>query len=81
MNLKAFEFAALKAAPQRYDVILNDCVKFAKKFCVHLLSYCSNARDLEAEVNRSIGQATTSGLNVEQLSRQVRSSDGSVIHF
>ena len=70
----ALQFAALRAAPHRYNVLLNDCVEFAKEFCVAMLSYCNNYRDLESDVNSRIKQATASGLSVEQLSRRVHSS-------
>lgn len=70
----ALQFAALRASPHRYNVLLNDCVEFAKEFCVAMLSYCSNHRELEAEVNSRIKQATASGLSIEHLSRRVRSS-------
>ena len=36
----SLQFAALRAAPHRYNVLLNDCVEFAKEFCVAMLSYC-----------------------------------------
>lgn len=76
MNVKpyAFQFAALRAAPHRYNVLLNDCVEFAKEFCHCLLSYCSNYRKLESQANDAIKKATASGLSVEMLSRRVRSS-------
>jgi hypothetical protein len=70
----AFQFAALRAAPHRYNVLLNDCVEFAKEFCICMLSYCSNGLQLERNVNENIRKATASGLSVEKLSRQVRSS-------
>ena len=70
----ALQFAALRAAPHRYNVLLNDCVEFAKEFCVAMLSYCKNHRELEPDVNSRIKQATASGLSIEQLSRRVRSS-------
>ena len=71
---KAFQFAALRAAPHRYNAILNDCVEFAKEFCVAMLSYCSNWRELEEEVNKRIREASATGLSVERLSRNVQSS-------
>ncbi|OWF45862.1 hypothetical protein KP79_PYT07260 [Mizuhopecten yessoensis] len=74
VNIKAFQFAALRAAPHRYNVLLDDCVEFAKEFCVQLLAYCGNYKDLEAKVNRNITEATATGLSAEQLSRRVRSS-------
>ncbi|XP_053396140.1 uncharacterized protein LOC128556154 [Mercenaria mercenaria] len=76
MNVKpkAFQFAVLRAAPHRYNVLLNDCVEFAKEFCLCMLSYCSNYRQLEEPVNENIKKATATGLSVENLSRRVRSS-------
>lgn len=70
----ALQFAALRAAPHRYNVLLNDCVEFAKEFCRCLLSYCSNYGELESQVYNNISKATASGLSVEQLSRHFRSS-------
>ena len=70
----ALQFAALRAAPHRYNVLLNDCVEFAKEFCVAMLSYCNNHRELERDINSKIRHATASGLSVEHLSRRVRSS-------
>ena len=70
----ALQFAVLRAAPHRYNVLLNDCVEFAKEFCVAMLSYCNNHRELESDVNGRIKQATATGLSVEHLSRRVRSS-------
>lgn len=71
---KALQFAALGAAPHRYNVLLHDCVEFAKEFCLCSLSYCHNGRNLESQVNENIKKATASGLRVEMLSRRVRSS-------
>ena len=74
VNPNALQFAALRAAPHRYSVLLNDCVEFAKEYCICLLSYCSNYRDLEKVVHDRIAKATASGLSVEHLSRRVRVS-------
>ena len=71
---KAFQFSALRAAPHRYNAILNDCVEFAKEFCISLLSYCSNWKQLEKEVNKRIQEASATGLSIERLSRKVESS-------
>ena len=73
-SLHALEFAALRAAPHRYSVLLDDCVEFAKEFCVQALAYCSNWRELEAQVHDNIAKASASGFSVEKLSRNVRSS-------
>ena len=72
--IKGLEFAALRAAPQRYSTLISDCVEFAKEFCVALLSYCENGLQLEAEVNEHIKNATATGLSVERLSRKVQTS-------
>ena len=61
--------AILRAAPNHYNALLNDCVKFAKEFCLCLLSYCENSKSLEAKVNEQIKKATATGLSVEYLSR------------
>lgn len=71
---KALQFAAIRAAPHRYNALLNDCVEFAKEFCVCLLSYCSNWKTLEDEVQSKIKKASATGLSIERLSRNVRSS-------
>ena len=74
LSLKALQFAAMGAAPHRYNILLEDCVEFAKEFCVQALAYCSNWRDLEEEVHSNIAKATASGFSVEKLSRNIRSS-------
>ena len=71
---RAFQFSALRAAPHRYNAILNDCVEFAKEFCIALLSYCANWKELEEEVNKRIKEASATGLSIERLSRKVQSS-------
>ena len=70
----ALQFAAIRAAPHRYNVLLNDCVEFAKEFCVCMLSYCGNWKAMEEEVTSKIRQASATGLSIERLSRNVRSS-------
>ncbi len=70
----ALQFAAIRAAPHRYNVLLNDCVEFAKEFCVCLLSYCSNYKALEREVTSRIREASATGLSIERLSRNVYTS-------
>ncbi len=70
----ALQFAAIRASPHRYNVLLNDCVEFAKEFCICLLSYCSNHKTLEGEVTSKIREASATGLSIERLSRNVRSS-------
>ena len=73
VNHVAFQFAALRAAPHRYGVLLHDCVEFAKEYCICLLSYCNNYKDLEGVVQDRIAKATASGLSVEHLSRRIKS--------
>ena len=34
------DLASLRASPHRYRVLLDDCVEFAKEFCIQLLAYC-----------------------------------------
>lgn len=70
----ALQFAALRSAPHRYSALLSDCVEFSKEFCVSMLSYCSNWKQLEEQVNNRIREASATGLSVERLSRKVRSS-------
>lgn len=72
--VNGLEFAALRAAPHRYSTLINDCVEFAKEFCIALLSYCENGRQLEPEVLEHIKNATATGLSVERLSRKVQTS-------
>ena len=71
---KALQFAALRAAPHHYSVLLSDCVEFSKEFCVRLLSFCSNWRELESGVHERIRNASATGLSIERLSRQVKPS-------
>ena len=73
-SLNALQFVALRAAPHRYSVLLEDCVEFAKEFCIQALAYCSNWRDLEEMVHSNIRKATATGFSVEKLSRNIRSS-------
>ena len=70
----SFQLAAMRAAPHRYAVLLNDCVEFSKEFCIQALAYSSNWREIEEEVNENIKKATASGYSVENLSRKVESS-------
>ena len=70
----ALEFAALRSAPHRYNAILSDCVEFSKEFCMSVLSYCSNWKQLEEQVDSRIKEATATGLSLERLSRKVRLS-------
>jgi hypothetical protein len=68
--IKGLQFAALRAAPHRYETLLDDCVGFAKEYCVALLSYCSNGLEIEKDVHSNVKKATASGFSVEKLSRQ-----------
>jgi hypothetical protein len=74
LNRNALQFAAARAAPRRYRVLLDDCVEFSKCFCIEALAYSNNYKDIEDSVNQSIGNASASGLSVENLSRRIRSS-------
>ena len=73
-SLYALQFVAMRAAPHRYSVLLEDCVEFAKEFCIQALAYCSNWRDLEEQVHCNINKATATGFSAEKLSRNIRSS-------
>ena len=70
----ALQFAALRAAPHRYNALLSDCVEFSKEFCISLLSYCNNWKDIEKLVESRIKEASATGLSVERLSRKYRTS-------
>ena len=70
----ALEFAALRAAPHRYNALLADCVEFSKEFCISMLNYCSNWKDIEDLVNNRLKEASATGLSIERLSRNVRIS-------
>ena len=74
MAAVALQFAALRSAPHHYNAILNDCVEFSKEYCICLLSYCSNHRTLEKQVNSRIKEASATGLSIEKLSRKYRTS-------
>ncbi|XP_071959120.1 uncharacterized protein [Antedon mediterranea] len=68
------DLATLRAAPHRYRVLLDDCVEFSKEFCIQLLAYCENWRELEEVVQDRIKKASATGLSIETLSRRVESS-------
>ena len=68
----AFQFAALRSVPHRYNALLSDCVEFSKEFCISALSYCSNWKQLEEQVVSRIKKASATGLSLEKLSRKVR---------
>lgn len=74
ITLNALQFVALRAAPHRYSVLLEDCVEFAKEFCVQTLAYSSNWREIEEQVHNNIKRATATGFSAERLSRNIRSS-------
>ena len=68
------QVAAIRSAPHRYAVLLNDCVEFSKEFCIQLLHFSSNGKEIEGKVKEGIKAATASGFSAEHLSRNVRSS-------
>ncbi|KAK3750777.1 hypothetical protein QZH41_015320 [Actinostola sp. cb2023] len=68
--IKALDFAALSAAPHRYEAILHDCVSFAMEYCDALLSYSTNGLEIEPKVHANINKASATGFSVERLSRQ-----------
>ena len=70
----SLQFAALGASPHRYNVLLDDCVEFAKEFCIQLLRYSTNWKELEERVQDKIREASATGLSIEQLSRNMRLS-------
>lgn len=74
ISLNALQLVAMRAAPHRYSVLLEDCVEFAKEFCIQALAYSSNWREIEERVHGNIAKATASGFSVEKLSRNIRSS-------
>ena len=74
MTSNALQFVALQAAPHRYSVLLEDCVEFAKAFCIQALEYSSNWRDIRESVRCKIDKVTASGFSAEKLSRNIRSS-------
>lgn len=74
ITLNALQFVAMRAAPHRYSVLLEDCVEFAKEFCIQALAYCSNWHDLEEQVHNNINKASATGFSAEKLSRNIRSS-------
>ena len=74
MTVYTLQFVAMQAAPHRYGVLLEDCVEFAKEFCIQALEYSSNWREIEKSVRGNIVKATASGFSAEKLSRNIRSS-------
>ena len=74
ISSNALQFVAMRAAPHRYSVLLEDCVEFAKEFCIQALAYSSNWCEIEERVHGNIAKATASGFSVEKLSRNIRSS-------
>ena len=63
------QLAALRSAPHRYSVLLEDCVEFSKEFCIQALSFSSNAREIEKQVEKNIKKASVTGFSAEHLSR------------
>ena len=74
LTIHGIQLSILRASPRRYKVLLDDCVEFAKTMCYELLSFCSNAREIESAVETRLNEASGSGLSVEKLSRRVKSS-------
>lgn len=77
----AFQFAALQAAPCRYNAIAADCVEFSKQFCLSLLRYCDNKREIEESMRRRIKEASATGLNLERMSRHKHQDSGFLDSF
>ncbi|XP_046846979.1 uncharacterized protein LOC124440619 [Xenia sp. Carnegie-2017] len=69
-----FQICAIRAAPHRYALLLEDCVEFSKEFCIQALRFCSNGREIEDEVKRNMKDATATGFSFEHLSRNIKSS-------
>ncbi|XP_033104745.1 uncharacterized protein LOC117107233 [Anneissia japonica] len=70
----ALDLAAVEVAPHRYNALLNDCMEFAKKFCIKLSDYCNNEHEFKDIVKDRIRNATATGYRVETVSRRVQSS-------
>ena len=49
-----FQLAILQVALYHCNAILADCDEFAKKFCICLVAYCSNSKEMETIVKESI---------------------------
>lgn len=73
-SLMGLQFAAARAAPHHYNVIMKDCVEFAKTFCYELLSYCSNGSAIEANVVKVLNKVTATGSSLETVPRRIESS-------
>ena len=71
---KGMQIAAMKAAPHHYNAIINDCVEFSREMCLQLLGRSSNWREIEKTVEENIKQACATGLSIERLSRNSKSS-------
>ena len=69
-----FYLSILQAASYHCSAILANCDKFAKKFCICLVAYCSNSKEMETIVKESIKKVAATRLNVEHLSKYFRLS-------
>ena len=68
-SIKCFDLACLRAAPHHYNAIIDDCVEFAKEFCICLLSYCDCSKELEKKVMSESKKVSATGLSLETMSR------------
>lgn len=59
----------LRASPNHFNASFEDCIAFAKEFCVYLLGYCSNAEKMEEIVNNNIKKLAAAEDKVENLPR------------
>ena len=69
-----FYLSILQAASYHCSAILANCDKFAKKFCICLVAYCSNSKEMETIVKESIQKVSAKGLIVEHLSKNITTS-------
>ena len=66
-----FYLSILQAASYHGSAILANCDKFAKKFCICLVAYCSNSKEMETIVKESIQKVSAKGLIVQHLSKNI----------
>ena len=69
-----FYLPILQAASYHCSAILANCDKFAKKFYICLVAYCSNSKEMETIVKESIQKVSAKGLIVEHLSKSIITS-------
>ena len=69
-----FYLSILQASSYHGSAILANCDEFAKKFCICLVAYCSNSKEMETIVKESIKKVAATRLNVEHLSKYFRLS-------